>query len=64
MTGPECDARPDVDPITVEVIGITPGAGSYGDPRERDRALVRRDLAEGVISETVARDAYGLTERA
>jgi len=43
---------------------VTPGAGGYGDPRERDRALVRRDLAEGVISEAVARDAYGLTERA
>ena len=43
---------------------VTPGAGGYGDPRERDRALVRRDLAEGVISEAVARDAYGLTESA
>ena len=38
---------------------ITPGAGGYGDPRERDRALVRRDLDEGVISDAVARDAYG-----
>jgi len=42
---------------------ITPGAGGYGDPRERDRALVRRDLAEGTISPAVARDAYGLTDR-
>jgi N-methylhydantoinase B len=41
---------------------ITPGAGGYGDPRARDRALVRRDLDEGVISDAVARDAYGLTE--
>jgi N-methylhydantoinase B/oxoprolinase/acetone carboxylase alpha subunit len=40
----------------------TPGAGGYGDPRERDRALVRRDLDEGVISDAVARDAYGFTE--
>jgi N-methylhydantoinase B len=38
----------------------TPGAGGYGDPRERDRALVRRDLADGVISEAVARQVYGL----
>ena len=42
---------------------ITPGAGGYGDPRARDRALVRRDLAEGVISPAVARDVYGLTDR-
>jgi N-methylhydantoinase B/oxoprolinase/acetone carboxylase alpha subunit len=42
---------------------ITPGAGGYGDPRERDRALVRRDLAEGTISPAVARDAYGLADR-
>jgi N-methylhydantoinase B len=41
---------------------ITPGAGGYGDPRARDRALVRRDLREGVISERVAREVYGLTE--
>jgi N-methylhydantoinase B len=39
---------------------ITPGAGGYGPPGERDRALVRRDLAEGTISEAVARDVYGL----
>ena len=39
---------------------VTPGAGGYGDPRARDRALVRRDVAEGVISESVAREVYGL----
>jgi N-methylhydantoinase B len=38
---------------------ITPGAGGYGDPHGRDRSLVRRDLAEGVISAEVARDIYG-----
>jgi N-methylhydantoinase B len=41
---------------------ITPGAGGYGDPRRRDPALVRRDLAEGTISETVSREVYGLTD--
>jgi N-methylhydantoinase B len=41
---------------------FTPGAGGYGDPRRRDRALVRRDLAEGTISAAVARDVYGLTD--
>ena len=39
---------------------ITPGAGGYGDPRERDRALVRRDVADGVVSATIAREVYGL----
>ena len=42
---------------------ITPGAGGYGEPRERDRALVRRDLAEGTVSEQVAREVYGLADR-
>lgn len=41
---------------------ITPGAGGYGDPRERDRMLVRRDLADGTISPAVAREIYGLTD--
>ncbi len=40
---------------------ITPGAGGYGDPHERDRALVRRDLADGTVSAKVAREIYGLT---
>jgi N-methylhydantoinase B len=41
---------------------VTPGAGGYGDPRTRDRALVRRDLREGKISARAARDSYGLTD--
>ena len=38
---------------------ITPGAGGYGPPTERDRAAVARDLAEGVIDAAAARDIYG-----
>jgi N-methylhydantoinase B len=38
---------------------ITPGAGGYGPPRERDRTAVARDLVEGVIDAAVARDIYG-----
>jgi N-methylhydantoinase B/oxoprolinase/acetone carboxylase alpha subunit len=38
---------------------ITPGAGGYGDPHERDRALVRQDVTDGVISTRVAREVYG-----
>jgi N-methylhydantoinase B len=37
-----------------------PGGGGYGDPRTRDPALVRADLAAGRISETAARTEYGL----
>ena len=37
-----------------------PGGGGYGDPRTRDRALVRADLAAGRISEATARTEYGL----
>jgi N-methylhydantoinase B len=40
---------------------ITPGAGGYGDPRERDPVLVRRDLADGTISGQVAREVYGVS---
>jgi N-methylhydantoinase B len=37
---------------------VTPGAGGYGPPAERDRALVARDLADGVIDATIAREVY------
>ncbi len=37
-----------------------PGGGGYGDPRRRNRALVRADLAAGRISESAARGEYGL----
>jgi N-methylhydantoinase B len=39
---------------------ITPGAGGYGDPRERDHALVLRDLIEEKISKESAIRDYGL----
>ncbi|WP_273692339.1 hydantoinase B/oxoprolinase family protein [Ketogulonicigenium vulgare] len=39
---------------------VTSGGGGFGDPRLRDRDLVRRDLREGRISEAAARDIYGL----
>jgi len=34
------------------------GGGGYGDPRERERELVRRDLEYGYISERVASERY------
>ena len=41
---------------------VTSGGSGVGDPATRDRALVRRDLAEGKITQTAARDVYGLSE--
>jgi N-methylhydantoinase B len=37
---------------------ITPGAGGYGPPQARDRAVVARDLAEGVIDKQTACEVY------
>jgi N-methylhydantoinase B len=39
---------------------VAAAGGGYGDPRERDRDLVRRDLLEERISPAAARDIYGL----
>jgi N-methylhydantoinase B len=36
------------------------GAGGYGDPRERDPAAVRSDVADGYISKTAAAEIYGV----
>jgi N-methylhydantoinase B len=41
---------------------VTSGGGGYGDPRQRDREAVRRDLREERISARAARDIYGLEE--
>jgi N-methylhydantoinase B len=43
------------DTVTI----VTPGAGGYGPPGERDRARLARDRREGKVSAEVARDAYG-----
>jgi N-methylhydantoinase B len=40
----------------------TPGGGGFGDPRQRDRDLVRRDIEGGKISRQAARDIYGFEE--
>jgi N-methylhydantoinase B len=40
----------------------TPGGGGWGNPRQRDAALVARDLSRGYIGRDVARDVYGLAE--
>ena len=40
---------------------VEAGGGGYGDPRSRDRDALRRDLANGLISEESARRDYGST---
>jgi len=42
---------------------ITPGAGGYGPPKERDGAAVARDIAEGVIDAATAREVYGAEQQ-
>jgi N-methylhydantoinase B len=37
----------------------TPGAGGYGDPGERTRDAIRRDVRLGKVSPEAAREAYG-----
>ena len=36
-----------------------PGGGGMGDPRERDRQKVARDVADGLVSEAQAKALYG-----
>ena len=38
------------------------GGGGYGDPKLRDRALVRDEVRDGVISPGAARELYGLPD--
>jgi N-methylhydantoinase B len=46
------------------VVLSLPGGAGYGAARDRDPALVRRDLARGYISAEVARETYGLSDEA
>ncbi|WFE19709.1 hydantoinase B/oxoprolinase family protein [Solwaraspora sp. WMMD937] len=39
---------------------LTAGGGGHGDPRRRDPAAVREDVAEGYVSPPAAREVYGV----
>jgi N-methylhydantoinase B len=41
--------------------GIIVGGGGYGDPLERDPALVARDVAAGLVSEHAATEVHGVS---
>lgn len=42
---------------------LTAGGGGYGDPAERDHALVKRDIKLGLITPEKAREDYGFPPR-
>ena len=46
-----------------KVVMAFPGGAGYGDPKDRDPALVKRDLARGYISAEVAARDYGLSTK-
>ena len=54
--GPNC-----VVPAGEAVAVVSAGGGGYGEPCDRDRALVRKDLTDERISASTAREIYGLT---
>lgn len=45
-----------------KVMMAFPGGAGYGNPAERDKALVKRDLSRGYISAEVAARDYGLSQ--
>ncbi len=44
------------------LVSVTCGGGGFGPPCERDREAVRRDVEEGWISPSRAREIYGVDE--
>jgi N-methylhydantoinase B len=55
---------PGIARVTLEpgdtLVAWSSGGSGYGDPRERDRAQVRRDVEEGWITPKRALDVYGV----
>ena len=46
-----------------DVIRVYTGnGGGLGDPKERDPELVRRDLRNGLITDSQAREVFGLKD--
>ncbi|WP_028956901.1 hydantoinase B/oxoprolinase family protein [Sulfitobacter sp. 20_GPM-1509m] len=45
-----------------KVVMAFPGGAGYGDPKARDKAMIRTDLARGYISAESAMRDYGLSE--
>jgi len=45
-----------------ELVLVVPGGGGFGDPRERERERVLRDVALGLVSSEQAREIYGQSD--
>jgi len=67
ILNPESDDPIDVGPhdsIRVEtddtLVTYSAGGGGYGDPEARPERLVRRDVANGLVSPGTAREVYGV----
>jgi N-methylhydantoinase B len=41
------------------MVVLTPGGAGIGDPHQRDRTQIARDIADGLISLATAREVYG-----
>jgi N-methylhydantoinase B/oxoprolinase/acetone carboxylase alpha subunit len=41
---------------------VSPGGGGYGDPRDRDRALILNDIKQGYVSSASAERDYRYKE--
>lgn len=55
----EVGSSPEIRFATETLTLMLPGGGGYGDPTERDRELVRRDIEDGYVSSQSARLTYG-----
>lgn len=42
------------------MVVTAPAGGGWGDPRKRDPEAVRRDVRDGIVSEAVAQEVYGV----
>ena len=45
-----------LDTIYYQLAG---GGGGYGDPKQRDRDILKREIRDGIISEEQAKELYG-----
>jgi len=53
------DSRVTIKPGDI-IVSCSGGGGGYGNPKERSRDLVKRDVAYGYITNKMAQETYGL----
>jgi N-methylhydantoinase B len=57
---PHLSKDQDIELAPGDVVAVsTPGGGGFGDPREREPALIARDLARGYYTEEEALEQFG-----